>query len=62
MNHVLPTSRVVGMIRLFLAVLGLIYWAQGCSLVVRGPLIVVTFLVAEHGSRSCGLSSCDAWI
>ena len=35
---------------------------QSYSLVVvRGPLIVVASLAAEHGLRALGLSSCSAW-
>ena len=36
--------------------------ARGLSLVaVRGLLIVVASLVAEHGSRHTGFSSCGTW-
>ena len=39
--------------------LSLVAESRACSLLaVRGPLIVVASLVAEHGSRACGFSSC----
>ena len=45
-----------------MTVLGLHFFAQASSHCREsgGPLLVVVSLVAEHGSRACGFSSCCA--